>query len=370
VKITIISNAFHPRISPRSFRATELACEFTRQGHDVTVLTAKQNEPGAQAFAKAEGFKLVYYGPWERYVLRPSDKRWIRGIQRLARYVCMLPECRITFDLKKCLLQQKPMDLLVSLAIPYPVHWGVGLARKKRPDLCRFWVADCGDPFIGNAEANSGRPFYFQMIENWFCRKVDAIAVPIRNAVEAYPAFARDKIAVIPQGFRIPKASDAPPPDNPVPTFVYAGQLNLQTRNPLPLLEHLASKDEDFRFQVFTRSLELLEPFKARLMDRLEVHDVIPRDHLLEVLRAADFLINFENQGVVQSPSKLIDYAIVDRPVLSVAADLSTRVVDEFLSGDYRNRKEIPNVDAYRIEVVAGQFLQLMEGVSLDVSAS
>ena len=38
-KILLVSNGFYPEISPRSFRATELAKEFSRQGHDVTVIS-------------------------------------------------------------------------------------------------------------------------------------------------------------------------------------------------------------------------------------------------------------------------------------------------------------------------------------------
>ena len=37
MKILIITQAFYPGISPRSFRATELAKELARQGDDVTV---------------------------------------------------------------------------------------------------------------------------------------------------------------------------------------------------------------------------------------------------------------------------------------------------------------------------------------------
>ena len=38
-KILLVSNGFYPEISPRSYRATELAKEFYRQGHEVTVIT-------------------------------------------------------------------------------------------------------------------------------------------------------------------------------------------------------------------------------------------------------------------------------------------------------------------------------------------
>ena len=42
-KILLVSSAFHPELSPRSFRATELAKEFIREGHEVTVITKSRD---------------------------------------------------------------------------------------------------------------------------------------------------------------------------------------------------------------------------------------------------------------------------------------------------------------------------------------
>src|SRR5690348_12544417 len=42
VKILIVSKSFYPENSPRSFRASELAKEFSRQGHIVTVMTPRE----------------------------------------------------------------------------------------------------------------------------------------------------------------------------------------------------------------------------------------------------------------------------------------------------------------------------------------
>ena len=38
-KILLVTNGFYPEISPRSYRSTELAKEFCRQGHEVTVIS-------------------------------------------------------------------------------------------------------------------------------------------------------------------------------------------------------------------------------------------------------------------------------------------------------------------------------------------
>ena len=42
--ILVVSSAFYPENSPRSFRTTELVKELARQGHQVTLYTLKNNK--------------------------------------------------------------------------------------------------------------------------------------------------------------------------------------------------------------------------------------------------------------------------------------------------------------------------------------
>jgi hypothetical protein len=82
---------------------------------------------------------------------------------------------------------------------------------------------------------------------------------------------------------------------------------------------------------------------------------------LLQELSAADFLINFENGNTsVQVPSKLIDYSLAGRPVLSVKSyELDEQNIQKFLNGDYSGKMQMPNLDQYDIRVVAKQFIEL-----------
>jgi hypothetical protein len=73
------------------------------------------------------------------------------------------------------------------------------------------------------------------------------------------------------------------------------------------------------------------------------------------------FVVNFENVGSTQTPSKLIDFAILEKPILSIKfGALNTQIVDEFFAGNYQNALVIENVDQYRIENVAKAFLSLL----------
>ena len=70
--------------------------------------------------------------------------------------------------------------------------------------------------------------------------------------------------------------------------------------------------------------------------------------------------MNFANQGSAQTPSKLIDYAIIDKPILNiVTGGLNRQSVEEFLNGDYVQSLKIENIDNYRIENVIQSFINL-----------
>ena len=60
-------------------------------------------------------------------------------------------------------------------------------------------------------------------------------------------------------------------------------------------------------------------------------------------------------------PSKLIDYAIVQKPILNVhPTEVDKEIVLEFLKGDYHNAFVVDNVEQYHIENVVKKFLNLV----------
>jgi len=360
-KIFIVSRSFYPSISPRSYRATELAKEFARQGHDVTVFTHIKDFD-LNKFSRQHNFIIGDFAKGKWKDLSGNNNILIRILRRVLKYLFMYPDIQLTSLVSKALKEATDYDLLISIAVPYSVHWGVALAIKKNSQLTKVWIADCGDPFLGNKEINRNYPFYFRFVENWFCRQPDFITVPIKEAIEAYPAFCREKIRVIPQGFNFYEAHDlSEKKENPYPVFAYAGLLT-SSRDPGQFLEYLyEQKNKRFKFVIFTTSVSRVEPYKIRLGDKLEIRDYIPREQLLNELLQMDFLVNFENIDNIQSPSKLIDYALVRRPILSIKPnDLDEKVVAEFLTGDYSKQLVIKDIEQYNIKNVTEKFLSIL----------
>lgn len=363
-RILIVSAPFYPQNSPRANRATELAKEFARQGHAVKVLTEFQT---ADYNAIASDFSIEIANIGKRSWKAPDFGKSKAGFflsrvfYRLFSLSLEYPDLELMFKVKRALMQEKEYDLLISSAVPYPVHWGVAASRKENHKISKVWVADCGDPYMGCQTDSFRKLFYFKYVEKWFMRKADYISIPVESARSGYYEEFQKKIRIIPQAFKfeaIKGTNDVVA--NEVPTFAYAGGFIPKIRDPRPFLDFLSSIDRDFKFIVYTNSMELLTSYQGNLAGRLEIREYIPRKELLETLSKMDFLVNFDNNTGVQVPSKLIDYALVGKPVLNIKAEIEPETIDKFFDGDYSRKYIMEDIQKYNIENVVRQFLDLL----------
>lgn len=363
-KILIVGRFFYPINNPRSFRTTELAKELSRQGHEVTVLTP-MDEKIHSTFEKEHNLKIHDLGTprWINPDFGLSKIGYIltRVFNRLFGLAFEYPDIELMFLVAKALKKEKNYDLLISIAVPYPIHWGVAKAWDKHQTIAKKWIADCGDPYMGDRTDTFRKWFYFKYVEKWFMRKVDYIAITnINFKVNYYNEF-HSKMIEIPQGYKFDdvKLYDGEI-NNVVPHFAYAGVLFPGYRDPTKFLSYIISLKIDFKFIIYTKTVDLVKPFEIKSGGRIEIRDYIPRSELLYELSKMDFLVNFEYNPLIQSPSKLIDYCITKRPILNIISkEFNPIVVDEFLRGEYVNQFAISNIDQYRIENVCSAFLEL-----------
>jgi hypothetical protein len=364
-KILIISRTIYPSQLPRSYRATELAKELARQGHEVILYSVLGNYNYSR-FENDNTLKVKSIGT-PLFATLNSDDRGRRDFfdRVLGRFLGRLiefPDIELAFRIPRLIKNEIEVDLLITVAVPFPLHWGAALAKTVNPTIFpKVWVADCGDPYMGNMV--SKKPFfYFKYVEKWFCKQANYITVPIKEAIAGYYPEYHHKIKIIPQGFRFDKADlNATTPNNPVPTFAYAGTFYKDIRDPSQLLEYLSSIVTNFKFIIYTKNKRLLNPYINRLGNRIEIREFVSRDVLLKILSTMDFLVNIDNGTSIQSPSKLIDYAIINRPILSITSDLVDKnKIDLFLKGDYSERYVVDNIEQYKIENVAEKFLSLL----------
>ena len=362
-KIIIISRIILPAQNPRAYRATELAKELARQGHKV-ILYAVLGKYNYSAFEVEHQVKVKNIGSM-LFATYNSDEK-IRNnlidkiLNKLLNRIIEYPDIELVFRIHRIIMLEKHVDIIISIASPFPIHWGCALSKSiNKKTFPKIWIADCGDPYMGNHFIK--HPFYFKYLEKWFCRMTDHIVVPFEGAIEGYYSEFRNKIRVIPQGFRFDNIRLCLSAlKNDVPTFAYAGVFYQGIRNPTPFLDYISTLNKRFKFVVYTKNVGFIEPYIKVLGNKIEIRNYVPREELLYELSKMDFLLNFENSTNIHSPSKLIDYAMVKKPILNVPVnDLPVSTFNEFLEGDYRNQFIVHNIEQYNITNVARQFSAL-----------
>ncbi|MBT1700527.1 glycosyltransferase [Fulvivirgaceae bacterium PWU4] len=364
-KILIASSAFYPENSPRSFRATELAKELVRQGHHVTVITLDRGEV-TRTFCKAHGIDLKYLPKLLLKPVRIPNGRlsiFFRALNRMLLLLLEYPDLELAFRYKSALRSKRGYDLLLSFAVPYPVHWGVAWAQGKKKKIAKVWVADCGDPYMGDLSDSFKKMFYFKYVEQFTFRRADHIAIPIETARAAYYEEFHPKMQIIPQGLDFDEFTKGLPvfTPNKTITFGYAGSFIMGKRDPRMFLDYLLTQKIDYRFVIFTNAPALVADYAARSEGKVVIRPYIPRQELIHTLAAMDFLVNFENSTVTQAPSKLIDYYLTGRPVLSIPSNrLNKAEIDQFLNRDFTARVPMQGYEQYRIQNVSVSFLNLM----------
>jgi len=361
-RILLVSSAFYPEISPRSFRATELAKEFYRQGHEVIVIS-KNREHDYSAFLSEYPIYLKMWGK-SKFPVVPNFKiRPLsiisRGLSRLLLLLFEYPGIEEMFQVKKLLRSEKGYDLMISFAVPYPVHWGVAWANKKKCPIAESWIADCGDPYMGDRLDSFRKLFYFSYLEKWFCRKADFISIPVESAKKGYFPEFHHKIKIIPQGSDFDIDSPVETMQrNSIPEFAYAGGFLKGIRDPDILMQYLIKIKKPFKFYIFTNQTDLLQKYAALLDNKLLVSEYISRTELMKRLSKMDFLINFDNNTQLNVPSKLIDYSITQRPVLNIDKHFKFDDLVSFIEGDYSNRMKLPDLHQYHIKNISRRFME------------
>lgn len=363
MKILVVSQYFPPYNTPRAFRTFELAKEFAKRGHDVTVYSLVGDIDNSE-IEKKYNLKIKDYGP-SCYGNADSTGYWNKNIiyricaHLFAKYE--FPSFELAYLIKNRIRNIEQFDMIVSIAWPFWVHFGIAMLKEKSKKF-PLWISDCGDPFTGNPF--NKYPKFFRKIEKWWGNLTDYITVPITQAKKAYFPEVQDKIRVIPQGFDFSNIQIVKYAKNHRITFVYAGSFYEGTRDPKKFLDYLSSLDMFFVFKIYTNDIKTLSAYKDRLGDKLELNGYIKREELLKIMGTADFLINIKNVGTVQSPSKLIDYTLAKRPILSITSEFCDEEKEkfmEFCNYDFSKRDETVDISDYDIQNVADKFLKLYD---------
>lgn len=375
MKIALVTAYFSPTPAPRAHRATELAIEFSKQGHDVTVYnTSSELNFDYKSFERTHNLKIINLNIMQINSISKNTASkfkhslFLKGFvvfRKIVFYFTSGSWLKFSLALRSKLVFETSYDLLISVGLPFQLHAAVArISRKKKIAECL--VADYGDPFSRN-NINLKLAPYFQLFEKKAMKSFDFISIPTDKAKESFTWLKSEScIKVIPQGFNFDSIKVKDKILNNVPTFGYGGLFYSDIRNPVIFFDYLCSLQSDFKFVIYTNinyadSYSCIEPYIEKLGKRLSVNNQIPREKMLYELSSLDFVININNISANQIPSKLIDYALINKPVFSLTQNYFDVIrFTEFLNGDYSSYSPM-DITNYNIVKIAGDFLKLVK---------
>ncbi|WP_335904143.1 hypothetical protein [Shewanella algae] len=378
--VLITTFFFYPDNTPRSFRITSLARKFIENGYQVTLLTRYDCDKSLLP-KELKDINIIGLSkrPLEVMALNssPNDigtgKRVVKNLKTFVRKLILyfIPDGHklpYAFKLASRLkgLNLEDFQVIISNSNPFVVHLGTSMAlRSKR--YRGISIAETGDPYF---YSQFKLAFYQKYIEKNVLKTFKYITVPLESAVDDYANFnLKDKVKVIPHGFYFDDIKLEPFNKSNVVRFAFAGRLYKDIRNPTSFLSFLESncKNLNFEFHIYTDSknketMEILYPWSKVFDGKLVIHDLLSRDDCIKVLSQMDFLINFCNDTTNQSPSKIIDYVLSNRPFISISnafLDLEKERFIKFLSSNYSDY--IPqDISKYNINSVFKLFEEII----------
>lgn len=366
--IHIITGHYTPQIHPRAFRASELAQELTRLGHDVTVSILTEIEGfdyekyEAQTGIKIKNLSLYKHSMDESLVLKKSTFL-SRAKDFISEYFFAGRLFLNSIKIADLLEIEEETDLIIALSTPFMDILGVSKYIKKKKGSNHFVaIADSGDPFYYSKQY--GKAFWFYWVEKNAYKQYDYLTIPVETAIPSYNKLIPErKIKIIPQAFNLTDTKLYEGCLGDPIKFAYAGVFYWDIRNPEFLFKSLDKSDIDFEFHIFMRyadaKLNDVLSHYPNLQKKIRLRLSVPRKELLYELSAMHFLININNISNTQIPSKIIDYRIANRPILSFnSSDFSHEKLFQFMSGNYEGQMRV-DITRFDIRNVAQQFLEL-----------
>ncbi len=379
-KIVIVSDHCWPEVNPRAFRTDELIQEFSRRNYLIELVIPYglgeiyQTDKNITIYQYRTIFPKDNIKKQEKTeIIEPATsvnklKNILFGVySALALEPELLNFWQIKQQLKK--IDFKNIDIIFSVSIPYTSHLSLYKYLKNKPTQA-IKIADYGDPLcIGNQTHRFLlKPYYIKQekkIIKWF----NYISVPIESAKQSYLSLkSEEEIIVLPQAVNLDSFERAIYQKNEIISFAYAGIFYKNIRYPENFFAALAELKIEFKFHLYTNlsnadTAELIDKYKQQLGDKLVVHGFIPRKECIYNLSKYDFLVNFENKTTNQQPSKLIDYAIAGRPVLSIAWNgvCDEKILEQNLNYEYRPDQFI-STSPFDIKQIVGKIEYLKKG--------
>ena len=357
--LLIVSFSYSPMLNPRAFRWTALAEEFARRGVRVHVVCSWQ--PGLASNETVNGVEIHRVGNHfversraflARYRRRgfpseiestlkvsgpPFAAKLIRWVWRKTAWpdtTCVWYYAAL--NKVNALLLSMPKATVVTVSPTFTSTLiGNNVARKGKSGR---WVLDLGDPFSLAIESPANNFFLYGALNARVERALfnSASAVTLTNSSvqrkyrELYPECAK-KLFVIPPLLPVmqavpPKKTKAIPGVDAAIELIYVGSLYKSLRRPdymlelfIQLTKSVPSRRIELHFFGDTNECnDAFNSYRDQIGKTIFLHGHVTREQAFEAIANADVVINLGNTNYCQLPSKLVEYMVLEKPILNI----------------------------------------------------
>ena len=395
MRLLIVTSFFPPLNSIASHRPYSWAKQWSASGHDITVLTTQKTRHASTDLAlPIAGFSVVE-APLPPLIQRlkqsyqagssPHSKASTSSSSPLHQALNWIKRSTGTFDschmpdltdfwvgsALRSLKAQKPWDVVISTAPPFPVHRLADRIRKA--GLARRWVMDYRDLIVDSPITQALFPF--NHLETWLERRyintADAITT-VSAGLQAtlqrrYPEAA---IHVIENGYdpsNLATLSKEPFfPSDGIFRMAYLGYIYPGKRDPGPLFQTIKELAQDPCHRTLLDRLEVLfyGPEMGDVPKLVEAYGVAPwvtlggfvsHSDALRIQRDVNALLflswtDTEVDGMLTG--KLFEYLSANTPIVALGAAkpaVSEHLITEAQAGLVLGR-DVPSIKRYLVD--------------------
>jgi glycosyltransferase involved in cell wall biosynthesis len=383
MRILIISTFFPPLNSIASLRPYSFAKYFSKEGHDVTVLTTLKGGCHAPLDLSFEGFKVIevsqnkivdqakgVYQEKKRSFLSKSFDTLRKKLGIFS--ACRMPDFSQTW-IKPAVLriqQEAPFDVVVSTSGPFIVHFVAH--RVKKSGWAKKWVADFRDLWCDN-HIYPGL-FPFTLVEKYYEKKflkcadlVTTVSEPLKTTLEKK----RKGVHVIENGFDPEDlqnlCKDSVFAKDGRVRIVHTGSIYYGKQDPEPLFQAIAAIAETDPALVNSLEVILVGPNQEPLLSLVEKYKIshlvrlgglVDRKESLRMQRDADFLLflpwnDVKEEGILTG--KLFEYLFSNTPILAFGGsklDGGKKLISEMGAGFCFEFKEQDALKAFLVKAL------------------
>jgi len=373
MKVLFISYLFPPIGGMTPLRVAYFARYLSLKGYNVDVLTIEAKEGHPDFLTDKNGLELIppsvrvvrtYPGPLYqlsyRVFLTPkafdhekgsNRVRWrdklIRKVKKAIKPF-FIPDGRIEWvpwalSAGKRLMKENKYDLIVSYGYPFTCHLVAYLLKRKGRSL---WIADYGDPWTFDPSTSwfpAWRKALDKKLETRLLKYADKIIVCTeetrRGYLTFYPFIAKNKFAVITNGYDLEKFNDTKPEISDKFRLVYTGKF-YSFREAQSFFESLRGFKNSSDIEVIIAG-DIVSDYREYVINQ-GLSDIVsfigyqPHSRVVSLQKGSSILILFGWPQGYQIPAKLFEYFAARKPILVIRydeKDIAARWVQNYRRG-------------------------------------